>query len=193
LLTHFSPVPNASLAPAFANGYWGTSASTLDNAVMLSTAAGSSAPPWSNNDFLAGEIVVRTSDPPSPNPVVIVFTAPSNGSLTYNGAVWYANSAAPPSVNDFALTLNNGPILESGSVLPGQDRFNSVPFVNGFTAVNVVAGDTLSLAIQPAAAQPFGVLTGVGWVIDFTPIPEPGTIVLLVIGTVALLIRRLAR
>jgi hypothetical protein len=193
LLAHFSPVPVASLVPAFANGYWGTSGATLDGAVMLSTAAGGAAPPWLNNDFLSGEIVVRSADPPSVSPVVITFTAPSNGSLTYNGAVWYANSAAPPAINDFKLTHNAGPILESGSVLPGQDRFNNVGFVNGFNVVNVVAGDTLSLEIQPAAAQPFGALTGVGWVIDFTPVPEPGTLGLLAIGLIGVTIRRFGR
>lgn len=48
--------------------------------------------------------------------------------------------------------------------------------VNGLTPTAVVAGDVLTLQLDPLPGPPFGSLAGISFTIDFTPIPEPGTL-----------------
>ena len=186
LLTHYTPVPTP-LSAAVANGYWGVGPTNLNSSIMRATANGSTAPGWTDNDFLAGDMLVRTTDPSTGGPVNITWTAPSNGYFTYSGEIWYANPQAGPFGNDFLLSLNAGPAMESGSASLGQDLPNGVSFVNGLLPTNVLAGDVLKLQLSPTVLSPVGTLAGVNFVIDFVPAPEPATGMLLAIGGAALL------
>jgi hypothetical protein len=173
LLAHYTPVPGL-LNSAVPNGFWGQSAANLNGAIMRSSAGGSTTGFWSNNDFAAGNLLIRTADPNNGGPVRITFTAPTAGQLTYgNSYVWYADAPSGPFSNDFTLALNNGPLIESGTVGLGSDLSNPVILVNGFNILNVQAGDELTLAFQADPNSPVGTLTGIKFVVDFTSVPEP--------------------
>jgi hypothetical protein len=184
LLTHYTPVPT-SLAPALANGYWGTNAANLNSSVMLSTAGGSAAPPLTNFDFIAGEVLVGTTDASTGGPVDINWTAPSNGTFTYSGWVWYADPTAGPFGNSFNISLNNGPSMEFLTASIGQNFFNSVAMVNGLTPTTVNAGDVVKLTVSPLVPAPTPLSGGVSWTIDFTPVPEPSAWLLMGVGLLA--------
>ena len=185
LLTHFTPVPT-SLAPALANGYWGTNSSNLNSSVMLSTAGGSAAPPLTNFDFPAGEVLVGTTDASTGGPVDINWTAPTNGTFTYSGWVWYADPTAGPFGNSFDISLNNGPSMEFLTASIGQNFVNSVAMVNGLVPTTVTAGDVVKLTVSPLVPAPTPLIGGVSWTIDFTPAPEPSSWILMGVGLIAI-------
>jgi hypothetical protein len=186
LVAHHTPVPLPQLVPAAANGYWGASSSSLSTSILVTTANGNATGFFSNSDFLAGDMLLRTTDPNSGGPVVLGWTAPTAGTFTYNGFVWFAGTPTGPAFTDFTLALTAGPTLESGTILPSNNRTNFVGFVNGATAVSVNAGDLLALTMAPSIGQPSGTLTGVLLTIDFTPVPEPGSMVLVAPGVAVL-------
>ncbi len=192
LLTHFTPVPT-SLAPAVANGYWGTSASNLNSSVMLSTASGSAAPPLSNSDFIAGEVLVGTTDASTGGPVDIHWTAPSNGMFTYSGWAWYADPTAGPFGNSFDISINNGPSIELLTASLGQDFSNSVPMLNGLVPMAVMAGDVVTLTVAPLVPAPTPLIGGVSWTIDFTSVPEPCSSLFVGVGLISVASRRRRR
>jgi hypothetical protein len=175
LLASFSPLPGP-LPAGMANSYWGQSSGNANGAMLRAIADGSTVPPFSDWDFENFDVLVRTPDPGMGGPARIVFTAPTAGQLTYGASlVWNANGPLGPVINDFLLTINNGPILESGSINMLNDRANPVVFVNGFNLYSVQAGDQLILEFQPNGGSPSGGLLGVGFTIDFTPVPEPSS------------------
>jgi hypothetical protein len=188
-LTHFTPVTNPILATAVANGYWGDTASSDNSAIMLTTADGSTTGLWNDNDFTDTQVLVRTTDPLSGGPMIITWTAPTNGTFTYSGEFWNANAPLGPGGNSFTLSLNNAPPLEIGSASTGQSRPTGYAMVNGLTPTNVIAGDVLALEMNPLPGPPFGSLSGVTFTIDFTPVPEPSALVLAAIGMFGLVVR----
>jgi hypothetical protein len=185
-LTHYTPVPGP-LAPAVSGGYWGDAPASLNGAIMLSTANGSAAPPWSDNDFIANHVLVRTTDPSTGGATNVRWTAPSAGTFTYSGGVWYANPQAGPFGNSFSLSLNNGPLMESGTAGIGNDFNNGVGMVNGLFPTNVNAGDVVTLELVPNPLAQSGSLAGVSFTIDFQPVPEPRGLVLMAAGMGSLL------
>lgn len=187
-LTHFSPVTQPLLPLAAANGYWGDTASSNNSAIMLTTAPGSATGLWTNNDFLQDDVLVRTTDPGTGAPMIVTWTAPSAGSFTYSGMLWNANAPLGPGATSYTMTLNNGPALESGTALPGNDRPNGIGMLNGLTPVNVLAGDVVALEFNPAPGPPFGALAGITFTIDFTPVPEPGSLALASMGVLGVAI-----
>lgn len=192
LLTHFTPAPS-TLAPALAGGYWGTSATDMNSSVMLTTAGGSAAPPLTNFDFPAGEVLVGTTDANTGGPVDIRWTAPTSGTFTYSGWVWYADPTAGPFGNSFNMSLNNGPSMESLTASIGQNFANSVPMVNGLTPTVVAAGDVVTLTVAPLVPAPTPLFGGVSWTIDFTPVPEPSSWLLMGAGMLVVASRAVRR
>lgn len=193
LLTHYTPVTNPTLALAAANGYWGDSTSSDNSAFILTSANGSATGLWTDADFLVGEVLVRTTDPSTGGPMIATWTAPSDGSLTYNGLFWYAGAPLGPGGNSYTLSLNAGPPLEFGIASLGQDRNNGVGMVNGMTPLSVFAGDIMTLEINSLPSQPTGSLAGISFTIDFTPVPEVSTLVLASLGMVAVVAGRYRR
>jgi hypothetical protein len=181
-LTHFTPVTQPALPLAAANGYWGDTASSNNSAIMLTTASGSATGLWTDNDFLVDDVLIRTTDPGTGAPMIVTWTAPSAGSFTYSGMLWNANAPLGPGGTSYAMTLNAGPALESGTALLGNDRNNGIGMVNGLIPVNVLAGDVVALEFNPAPGPPFGSLAGMTFTIDFTPVPEPSSLVLVGLG-----------
>ncbi len=190
LLTHYTPVPQPKLTLGVANGYWGTSSSSLSTSVMKATADGSATGLYSDNDFKAGDVLVRTTDPSAGGPVRVTWTAPSNGTYTYGGWVWFAGAPEGPGGNSFSLTFNAGPVLESGVAGFGQNRPNAVSMLNGLLPMPISAGDVLTLEFNPLPGPPSGSLAGVAFTVDFTPVPEPGTLALAATGVAALALLR---
>ena len=190
LLSYHSPVPNP-LPVGIAPGYWGQSAGNIHGAFLRTVADGNTLPPFTNSDFLNFQMLVRTADPGQGGPTRIVFTAPTAGQLTYGASlVWNANGPLGPALNDFQLTLNNGPVLESGTINVFNDLSNPVLFVNGFNLLSVQSGDQLILELQPSTGFPNGGLVGIGFTIDFTPVPEPSAGLLVPVGLLGLHRRR---
>jgi hypothetical protein len=185
-LTHFSPVTQPALPAAAANGYWGDTSSSNNSAIMLTTAGGSATGLWTDNDFLKDDVLVRTTDPSTGAPMIITWTAPSAGSFTYSGMLWNANAPLGPGATSYAMTLNAGPALESGTAMPGNDRTNGISMLNGLIPVNVLPGDVVALEFNPAPGPPFGSLAGITFTIDFTPVPEPSSLALASLGLFAM-------
>lgn len=181
-LTHFTPVTQPALPLAAASGYWGDTSSSTNSSIMLTTANGSATGLWSDNDFLVGEVLVRTTDPSTGAPMIVTWTAPSNGSFTYSGFFWYANAPLGPGGNSFTLSLNAGPTMEAGTASLGQDRTNVYAMVNGLTPTSVLASDVLALQMNALVGPPTGSLAGVSLTIDFTPAPEPSSFALAALG-----------
>jgi hypothetical protein len=181
LLTHYTPVTQPTLSLAAANGYWGDSSTSNNSAIMLTTANGSATGLFSDTDFLVDHVLVRTTDPSTGGPMIMTWTAPTAGSFTYNGFLWYAGGPLGPGGNSFTLSLNNGPAFEMGSAALGQDMPNATGMVNGATPISVLAGDVVALELNPLPG-PSGSLAGVSFTIDFTPVPEVGSLSLAALG-----------
>ncbi len=189
------PTDSNSLDPAAANGYFGVAANFSVAPFVLQTSAdGSAALPFTDNDFLAGDVLVHSTNPGTGAPVFIDWTAPSAGTITLSGEVWYAHSQVTRS-NDYSLTLGGGSALESGTVTNG-DGLNAPSTFAIVTSMTVTPGEVLALELTPTAGQSFGSLAGVDLTVNLTPsgTPEPGTTLLLAGGllgmTVAAKLRR---
>ena len=188
--THFVDSTGNGLDPALANGYWGHSATSYSGSIMKTTANGSadSASGYSNNDFLAGDVISHSTNPGDGGTQTVDWIAPFSGTITYSGSVWYAHSPVTRS-NDFVVNLNGGSALASGTVTPANTRSNAITFASSGTVV-VGAGDVLALQISPTAGQQFGSLSGLAFNIVLTP--EPATLSLIACAPLALIRRRRA-
>jgi hypothetical protein len=147
-------------------------------------------------DWHVGDVVVHTTDPangPSSVPANILWTAPQAGTVTISGSVWQAATLAGRD-NSWSL-LVNGVIVSSGASIAtgGANRANPFLFSNGTggsaaLTQNVAAGSTIDLELDRTTA--FGYFVGVNFTITeaavATAVPEPSTLALLGIGTVAL-------
>jgi hypothetical protein len=176
------PTDGNALNPAAANGYFGV-AGNFSTAPFVFEASqdGGSTSPYTDNDFLAGDILAHSTNPGAGANLFIEWTAPSDGTISYSGEVWYAHSPVTRS-NDYALTLDGGSDLASGTVTNG-DGLNAPSTFDSSGSLTVDAGDVLALELSPTAGQTFGSLAGVDLTVDFTAsTPEPGTILLLAGG-----------
>jgi hypothetical protein len=190
------PTDTNPLNPAAANGYFGV-ADNFSTAPFVFEASqdGASTSPYTDDDFLTGDILAHSTNPGAGANLFIEWTAPADGTITYSGEVWYAHSPVDRS-NDYALTLDGGSDLASGTVTNG-DGLNAPSDFDSSGSLTVDAGDVLALELVPTAGQTFGSLAGVDLTVDFTAsTPEPGTILLLAGGlfgiAVALKLRRTA-
>jgi hypothetical protein len=176
------PTDDNSLNPAAANGYFGV-ATNFSTAPFIFEASqdGASSPPYTDNDFLPGDILAHSTNPGDGANLFIDWTAPADGTITYSGEVWYAHSPVDRS-NDYALTLDGGSDLASGTVTNG-DGLSAPSTFDSSGSLTVDAGDVLALELVPTAGQEFGSLAGVDLTVDFAASsPEPGTILLLAGG-----------
>lgn len=184
LLTHFAqPSDGNSINGAAGNGYWGIGSNftSFTPEIFKTTASGSAVPPYTNADFLAGDVVAHSTNPGG-GAFTVNWTAPGPGTITsYSGSVWYAHSIVTRS-NDFALALNGGASLASGTVTPAQNRTNPDNFSSA-VAMPVNSGDVLQLALTPTSGQSAGSIAGLNLTVNFAAVPEPACGALALIGS----------
>jgi len=115
LLSHVQPTDGNSLNPAAANGSFGVGTHFQTAPLIIQTSQnGAATSPYSNNDFLVSDIIAHSTNPGSGANFFINWTAPSSGTITFSGAVWYAHSPVHRS-EDYFVTLN-GASLAAGTV-----------------------------------------------------------------------------
>lgn len=172
-LAHVFPVNNGNpFMPVTQNGYWSTGNNLYANspdvirATQSGTAAGETA-----NDFLAGDVIIHSPNPgSSSSPLLLSWTAPTDGQLQYSAAVWYAHSLVSRS-NSVQLVLN-GTVLDQRVIDNSSNR--SLPGLSATGALGVKAGDVLSLSFVASAGQTYGSVDGVAETLNFTSsVPEP--------------------
>ncbi len=172
-LPHFpQPMDGNALNPAAANGFWGASPSFSFTPIVIKvTQDGSATAPYNNGDFLLGDVIAHATNPGAGGDLIITWTPPGPGSVSFEGSVWYAHSIVTRS-NDFSIDLNSGAPLISGTVTNGQDRANAVTFSSG-GSLNVAACDVLSFRLRPSVGQAAGSLSGIDWTLDFKAGVDP--------------------
>ncbi len=157
----------------------------------------------SANDYIAGDVVFHTVDGFNGNPAGgqfhIDWTAPTSGTITISGDIWYAQSSVTRS-NDFSLELVRGGVviqtIETGTISPtsvlGSGRNNQDPLSSGGSlAVN--SGDVIELVAQRSAGQSAGSADALNLTITETSTPEPATWGFACIGIATLgLVRRIS-
>jgi hypothetical protein len=171
-----APTDSNALNGAAENGYFGV-ASDFSTApfILQATEDGSSATGYSDDDFVTGDVLVHSTSPGGGAPVFIDWTAPSAGTITFSGQVWYAHSPVTRS-NDYAIALGSGPDIFTGTVTNGDGLSAPSTFADS-NVQTVTAGEVLALELSPTEGQNFGSLAGVDLTVNFTSAaPEPGTI-----------------
>lgn len=163
-----SSVPN-SMNNAAGNGMWTTSAASNYQTSVLKVTADGPAAGLTVNDFLAGDVIAHGTNQGG-SELEIRWGGQVRGTVTVTGKTWYAHSFVNR-VGRFELRHNTG-VLASGNVAIANNRPNPINFGGGGT-ITLQAGDTIRLAIGPAAGQPFAPLMGVDLTINFTPHPCP--------------------
>lgn len=132
-----------------------------------------------NLDFLAGDVVIHSPNVSQP-PLRIVWTAPAAGTIDFDTAVWYAHSVVNRS-NQVQLFLSSS---ELGSATVSKASFYDRNHTWSMTGddVAVAAGDTLTLSFSKTAGQTYGSLNGVSMNVILTPVPEPATGAMMLLG-----------
>jgi hypothetical protein len=185
-LTHYpQPTDGNALNAAAGAGHWGVG-STFASAPFLfrTTAAGSTVAGYNDGDFLAGDVIVHSTNPNSGAPVFINWTAPGAGTISFAGSLWYAHS--PVTRANTVTALLNGASLGSVVTAPGVTRSAAVSLSG--TGLSVGAGDVLAFRFDPVAGQSFGSLTGIDATIRFaasSAVPEPATWAMMIVGFAA--------
>ena len=168
---------------AATNGYWG-SATDYNSMVSKVTVNGSAAGPYTNGDFLAGDLVIHSSNPGTFGALTVNWTASAAGTIDYASTLWYAHSIVSRS-NDVSAFLNStalGTVVVNNSIT----RTNAITSLSG-TGLTVLAGDVLAFRFTPTAGQNFGSLAGIGLTVNFTPnitgaVPEPASWAMMLLG-----------
>jgi len=182
LAHHPQPSVANALNAAAANGYWGAGSDFYTSPFVLkSTANGSAVSGYSNNDFLAGDVLIHS--PNNGSALSITWTAPSAGAIALTSSVWYAHSIVTRS-DDISAFLN-GALLGGATLTNGIDRAGRITLANG--SFNVAAGDVLTFDFAKSVGQTYGSLAGIEATIDFTPnavggVPEPATWAMMITG-----------
>ena len=191
-----------SLIPAIGAGYYSTgndlNADTPDviKTVVNGSASSGISGSYNDNDFLAGDIIVHS--PNDGTAVEIIWTAPSNGVVSFSSSIWYAHIVSGATVDRI-----NTDTVSLGSTTYGSQAISPVSFGSrgsawslSETGLAVVTGEQLIVELQKATGQDYGSLNGVALSGTFTSsVPEPSTWAMLLIGFTGLAFsgRRAAR
>lgn len=166
------------------DGYFSTGPDLNSNTPdVIKVAVSGSAAGETNSDFLAGDVIIHT--PNDGAPLAIVWTAPSNGTISYDASFWYAHSLVSRS-NDVTLFVNG--VSEGSLAVNTSVNFDrSHPGSFSASSIAVTAGETLSLDFMKSSLQTYGSLDGVQFTVDFTStvtsgVPEASTWVLMLAG-----------
>lgn len=182
-LSHYAqPLDGNSLNAAAGNGYWGTGPTFASAPFLIKTTQdGSAISSYNNGDFLAGDVIVHSTNPGSGSPVFINWTAAAAGEISFDSSVWYAHSPVTRSAE--VTVLLDGVTVATATVANGITR--SSAFALSGSGLAVAAGDVLAFRFDPSVGQSFGSLTGVSLTIDFQAapaVPEPASWATMIIG-----------
>jgi hypothetical protein len=157
-------LPNA-LNAVTPSGIWSTSpTSNFESSVFRVTGDGSSVG-YTNNDFLAGDVLVHGTNPGGPD-LEVRWGGNVAGTATVTGKVWYAHSP----VNRVGLYefRHGATLLAAGNMNSANHRGNPLIFSGGGT-LTIAPGDTLRLAIKPLPGQTFASIAGADLTVVFSP------------------------
>ena len=182
-LSHFAqPVDGNPLNAAAVSGYWGTGATFASAPFLIKTTQnGGATPSYSDGDFLAGDVIVHSTNPGSGSPAFINWTAAAAGQISFDSSVWYAHSPVTRSA-DVTVFLD-GVTIGTATVANGLTRSSALSLSG--SALAVAAGDVLAFRFDPSAGQSFGSLTGISLTVDFQAapaVPEPADWAMMIIG-----------
>jgi uncharacterized protein (TIGR03437 family) len=128
-------------------------------------------------DCLNGDVIIDSQDDGNgagQGQATLTWTAPAAGTVTFNGAIWYAQSPVQRA-NSFTLSLG-GTTLASGTIAynspVGQNRLTPYVLARS-TPLNVNAGDRLTLIVFRAPGQAAGSFAGVQLAITETSLSAP--------------------
>jgi len=182
-LAHYGqPSTFNALNAVATNGYWGTGTDFFSAPFILQATASGSTIGYTDQDFLAGDVLVHGANDGSA--VFINWTAPADGTIDLTSSLWYAHSLVARSQGIF-VTLGGNP-LGNTTVTNGDGRSNA-NMINAL-GLTVNAGDVLTFAFSKTSDQQYGSLTGIDAVVDFTarpqtaPVPEPASWALMIGG-----------
>jgi hypothetical protein len=141
------------------------------------------------DDLPLGRVELHNNDPFNSPPgfgtaaAGFSWTAPGAGTIQISGDMWQVRRSLGRT-EDWALR-RNGALLSDGVLPPSASITSSTPLdlltgSGGAPALmqTVVAGDVMSLEFTRHSGESFGVTMGVDWTIQFTPVPEPGSLAL---------------
>ena len=133
--------------------------------------------------YSPNEIWMHPGNTPDRRFAVIVWTAPTAGTASYNATFINEGTGA----STVFVVVDGTPNFQGTSA--GDSAATGTPASgSGFS---LQAGDTIAFAVGPNAGGSYGgTSTGVFASVDFTPIPEPASLSLLSLGALGLLARR---
>lgn len=126
----------------------------------------------------------------------VAWTSPGAGIVSVTGGVWMGRDisrAVNWSIEKNGITLTGGSLFD-GDIYSRANPFNLLNGSGGaaiITNVNVLSGDQLVLKMTTVSAS--GDFVGMNYSLNFTPVPEPATIVAIVFGAGLLVCKRRVR
>ncbi|WP_294540542.1 hypothetical protein [uncultured Rhodoblastus sp.] len=189
-----APLSNGNSGiPTIGSGGYYSSGNNLDQNtpdVIKSVVDGPSASgaqgTYTLGDFKKGDVIVHS--PSDGLPVEIIWTAPSNGTISFTTDLWYAHTLTGGLViqrtNVDSVSLG-GTVLGSADVgyLSNTDR--SSPWTVTKNSLSVTAGEQLIVSLQKAPGENYGTLNGVAISGTFNAaggVPETSTWAMMLMG-----------
>jgi hypothetical protein len=142
---------------------------------------------WAN-----GDVVIHSWDPTNgqgqegTQEAVLMWTAPSTGTIDVSGYLYYYHPPDYTRSNDFSLDL--GLIhLASGTIAHDSYYDKANEFTISYAGLAVTAGDVLALTIKRTPGEEWGTFTALDLtIIETSAVPEPSSLILLGAGLGAL-------
>jgi len=147
-----------------------------------------------NDNWQAGDVMIHSATPTAEWGLAnVTWTASSDGTINIDGFAWDAGHSSDR--DDLWRLSVNDTIYAQKSSIYGLNKIDAealfgANLVTGMSLdeIEVVTGDVVKFELE--ALTTYGSFVGVDMQIDFTTIPEPATVSLLVFGGLALLRKR---
>lgn len=174
-LPHQNSLTPHPFNPAVVDGYWGAGSNlSINTPEVIKTTADASTLGigMTDEEFLAGDVILHSTNPGSGLALQINWTAPDDGVIDFSASTWYAHLPVNRS-NDLTIYLD-GVFLDSGVLNATIRRSNALVF--GGTGLTVDAGDVLSFIYTPSAGQIHGSVAGIIETVEFSAVPVPAAV-----------------